>query len=127
MHMLHVMLRLLLAAVFVVAGASKVASGQAWRAQAAGLGVASAVARPVPWFELMVGAVVAVGLIEPWSIVIALVTLIVFTGALVRTLRTGRRPPCACFGAWSAAPLGWGHVARNGAFIALAAAALATA
>ena len=45
--------------------------------------------------------------------------------ALVLRLAQGRRPPCACFGAWSATPIGWGHVARNAVFAAFAAVAIA--
>jgi hypothetical protein len=35
-------------------------------------------------------------------------------------LKEGRRPPCACFGPWSARPIGPGSIARNVALIALA-------
>ena len=126
MHVVHVVARLALGAVFVAAGASKVASGRAWPAQALQLGVGRPIAVVVPWFELIVGALVAVGVLEPWPAAVALVTLLVFTTVLVRTLRTGRRPPCACFGTVSAAPLGWSHVARNAAFVALALAVMST-
>jgi hypothetical protein len=50
--------------------------------------------------------------------------LVAFTALIVRRLAEGKRPPCACFGAWSAKPLGIGHVARNGALIGLATLAL---
>jgi hypothetical protein len=42
----------------------------------------------------------------------------------VRHLVAGRRPECACFGAWSAKPIGVGHVVRNGVLLALAVLAL---
>jgi uncharacterized membrane protein YphA (DoxX/SURF4 family) len=80
----------------------------------------------VPWFELIVGAVLAVGVAEPWPAVVALVTLLAFTAVLLHMLRTGRRPPCACFGTISAAPLGWTHVARNAGFVGLALVVLLT-
>ena len=43
-----------------------------------------------------------------------------FTVLLVVRLAQGRRPPCACFGAWSTRPVGFGSVARNVVLIALA-------
>ena len=55
---------------------------------------------------------------------VALLLLGSFTALIVRRLAEGKRPPCACFGAWSAKPLGAGHVVRNGALIVLAVLAL---
>jgi hypothetical protein len=46
--------------------------------------------------------------------------MVVFTVQILRQLRRGRHPMCACFGAWSAKPLGATHVARNVALMALA-------
>ena len=126
MHTLNIVARVVLGLVFVLAGASKVASGRAWPAQAAQLSVPAAPARVVPWFELTVGALLVTGVGQPAITVVALLTLLVFTGVLVHSLRLGRRPPCACFGTFSAAPLGWGHVARNASFVALAVVVLAT-
>jgi uncharacterized membrane protein YphA (DoxX/SURF4 family) len=125
-HVIHVVARIVLGATFVVAGGSKVASGRAWPAQAAQLDVSHSVAVGVPWLELIVGALVAVGVVEPWPAAAASVLLVLFTAVLVRTLRAGRRPPCACFGTWSAKPLGWSNVWRNTAFLALAAVAILT-
>ncbi|HWL42988.1 MAG TPA: MauE/DoxX family redox-associated membrane protein [Ilumatobacter sp.] len=109
---------------FVVAGASKLAAGKAWPAQAAGLRVPAAVARVVPFGELVVGALLAVQVWRPWPAVAALVLLGAFTVLIVAHLRAGSHPPCACFGAWSARPIGWGHVTRNAALLALAVVAL---
>lgn len=106
---------------FVVAGASKLAAGQGWFAQAAGLGVPRSVAAPVPFAELAVGALLLVQVVRPWPAVAAIVLLVGFTGLILLRLARGQHPPCACFGAWSAKPLGWGHVARNAALLALAA------
>ena len=46
--------------------------------------------------------------------------LLAFTTLLAMRLAHGERPPCACFGSWSAKPLSWRHVARNAALIAVA-------
>jgi hypothetical protein len=50
--------------------------------------------------------------------------LVAFTALLMVRLLQGRRPPCACFGALSSKPIGWGNVARNAVFLALAAVVL---
>lgn len=108
-------------AVFVVAGASKVASGSRWSHEARALGAPAWATPLVPWWEIGVGATLAVGTLQPFPAAAALFTLAVFTTLLVRVLRRGQHPPCACFGAWSAEPLGWRHVARNVVLAALAA------
>jgi hypothetical protein len=111
--------------VFVLAGASKVARGREWPAQAADLGTPGWLAPLVPWWEIVLGALLVVGLLSPWAALLAIVTLVSFTVAIVIQLRRGRHPRCACFGAWSSAPLGVGHVWRNLGFIAVAAVAAA--
>ena len=116
---------IVLGAVFVGAGGSKLAAADAWSAQAAGLGVAPALAAVVPWAELAVGALLMVQLGAPWPAVAALVLLVAFSALLVVRLTQGRRPPCACFGALSAKPIGPAHLLRNAIFAALAVVALA--
>jgi uncharacterized membrane protein YphA (DoxX/SURF4 family) len=110
----------LLGLAFVVAGGSKVAAGPAWPDQARGLGAPSFVIPVVPWFEIVLGAILIVQLAPVAAGVVALATLLVFTGLIARRLAQGQHPPCACFGAWSAKPLGPGHLVRNGALIVLA-------
>ena len=54
----------------------------------------------------------------------ALVLLVAFTGLIALRLARGEHPPCACFGAWSAKPIGPSHLLRNGALIVLSIVAL---
>jgi uncharacterized membrane protein YphA (DoxX/SURF4 family) len=117
---LAVVTSILLGLAFVVAGGSKVAAGQAWPEQARGLGAPSFVIPVVPWFEIVVGAVLIVQLAPVAAGVVALVTLVIFTGLIALRLAQGRHPPCACFGTWSAKPIGPGHLVRNGVLILLA-------
>ncbi|MGB3737221.1 MAG: DoxX family protein [Ilumatobacter sp.] len=105
---------------FVVAGASKLAAGPAWPEQAAGLGAPTWTVPIVPWFELIVGALLIAQVGRRPAAVVAGLLLVAFTVLIVSTLRQGRRPPCACFGAWSAKPIGPGHVARNTLLLCLA-------
>lgn len=115
----------LLGAVFLLAGGSKLAAGAAWPAQAGALGVPRWLATAVPGWELLIGALLVVQVMPRLTAAAALVSLAVFTALLVVRLAQGRRPVCACFGAWSASPIGWAHVARNAAFAAIAVVALA--
>jgi uncharacterized membrane protein YphA (DoxX/SURF4 family) len=115
-----------LGVVFLASGVAKLADVPSWTAQASGFGVPRAVGVAVPWVELVVGATVAARAVEPVPAVAALALLLVFTSVIAWNLRSGRRPPCACFGSWSNAPMSWRHVARNAAFIAIAVAVIAT-
>jgi uncharacterized membrane protein YphA (DoxX/SURF4 family) len=111
---------LLLGAVFVVSGITKIAAMQQWRAQAADLGVSGFVAGGLPFAELAIGALLIAQIARRPVAVVAGVVLVAFTTLLVVRLSQGRRPPCACFGALSSRPISWVTVARNAAFIALA-------
>ncbi|MEL6890853.1 MAG: MauE/DoxX family redox-associated membrane protein [Actinomycetota bacterium] len=124
MDTVAVVAAILLGIAFVVAGGSKLAAADAWPSQARGLGAPAWSIPVVPWFELVVGALLVVQVARRPAAIVALVTLVVFTGLILQRLREGVRPPCACFGAWSAKPLGAGHVARNAALVAVAALAL---
>lgn len=106
--------------VFVVAGASKLAAGPAWSASARDLGAPAWAVPVVPWVELVVGATLAVQVASPYPAAAALVLLAVFSALIVARLRAGERPPCACFGQWSATPIGARHLVRNAALAGLA-------
>lgn len=106
-------------AALVLAGAAKVAR-PSWTADAAALGVPAWVARPVPAVELLVGAGLAVGVARRPLAWVALTLFVAFSAVLARTLAQGRRPVCACFGAWSSRPIGPGSLARNAVLAALA-------
>lgn len=114
----------LIGAVFVVAGAAKIARGAEWPVQADRMGVPGWLASVVPWWEIVVGALVIAGLGSPMPELAATATLIVFTLLIGRLLRRGEHPPCSCFGAWSSAPLGARHVLRNLAFLVVSILAL---
>ncbi len=113
-----------LGAVFVVSGVTKSAHPRQWSVQAAELVAPVAALAIVPYVELVLGA----GLMVQWQrhalAVAALVLLVAFTAVVVVRLAQGRHPPCACFGSFSAAPIGWRHVLRNLALIAVAVVAL---
>jgi uncharacterized membrane protein YphA (DoxX/SURF4 family) len=115
---------ILLGLVFVVSGGSKVAAGPEWPQQARALGAPRSVVAVLPWLEIALGAILVTQLAPVAAAVVALVVLVAFTVLIVRRLSEGEHPPCACFGAWSAKPLGPGHVVRNVGFMALGVVAL---
>ena len=116
-----VVVTVMLGAVFLTSGVMKVASPGQWRTQSADLGVPSAVATVVPFAELVVGALLVAQIARRPVASVAAGLLVAFSALLVVRLMQGRRPPCACFGAWSSKPIGWGNVARNAVFLGLAA------
>jgi uncharacterized membrane protein YphA (DoxX/SURF4 family) len=109
---------------FLVAGGSKIAAGASWPEQARGMGAPAVVVPVLPWFEIVLGAVLVVQVARVPAAAVAAVVLVAFTALIGRRLAQGEHPPCACFGAWSAKPLGWSHVVRNVALIALAVVAM---
>lgn len=108
-----------LGAVFLVAAVTKLASPAAWRAQAEELRVPSVVASAVPFVEAALGALLVVQFQRHVVAWVAVAVLVAFTGLLALRLAHGERPACACFGSWSAAPIGPATLARNAAFIAV--------
>jgi len=109
--------------VVVWAGASKLVAGSSWSDGVASAGVPRWMLSPLPLLEVVIGALTAVRL---WVPVIPLVLaglLMAFTAWIVVAMRRDDVPTCACFGSTSKKPIGWRHVARNSALIALAASA----
>jgi hypothetical protein len=113
MEVVSLIASVLLGIAFVVAGASKLAAREAWPAQAIALGAPFFVVRYVPWVELAVGAALIAQVAEPVPALAAITLLLLFSLLIAKRLSEGQRPPCACFGAWSAKPIGPEHLARN--------------
>ncbi|GAB2525280.1 MauE/DoxX family redox-associated membrane protein [Nocardia heshunensis] len=116
--------RLVLAVVFGLSAWGKFADGPGTRKAVGEFGIPLTWVPTVAWGLPAVEALVAVAMLPPWTaapaILLAILLLGMFTGAVVRLLRQGRRPSCSCFGAASAAPIGRGTVIRNIVLIALA-------
>ena len=114
----------LLGIAFVVAGASKLAAREAWPAQGVALGAPFFLVTYVPWVELAVGATLIAQLFEPVPALVAIMLLLLFSALIAKRLSQGRHPTCACFGAWSAKPIGPQHLARNAVLLVLGVLAL---
>ena len=115
----------LLAAVFVRAGAAKLARPAATGATFAALRLPAAggMARAVPLVELLVA--VALLAVPRVGAAAAVVLLAAFSAVLARAVRAGLDTPCNCFGAARADPVSGGVLVRNGLLAGLAVAALA--
>lgn len=121
--MVAVAARIVLGVVLLVSGALKLRD-PAWPPAAAALGTPAPLIPLVAPAEIAVGALTAAGAIEPWPAAAGLVMLVAFTVVLVRTLLSGARPVCACFGSVSARPIGPASIVRNVALVAIATVAL---
>jgi peroxiredoxin len=116
--------RLLLAAVFLLAGATKlvdpVGTGRALR----DFGLPSALARPMvlllPALELLVAAALVPASSAWYGAWGALALLTVFVIAIGVAIGRGRKPNCHCFGQLDAAPVGWWTFVRNAVLAACA-------
>jgi len=119
--------RLLLVTVFAVAGVAKLRDRDAtWamlRAFGANVRASDAMARVLPWLELLVAVGLLFGASAFWAALGACALLGAFTLAIVVNLARGRRPECRCFGQLASAPIGPATIVRNLLFAALAATA----
>jgi uncharacterized membrane protein YphA (DoxX/SURF4 family) len=117
---LELMARLLLAAVFAVAGAAKLDDHRGTVAAVAGFGVpqqrAPLVAVVVPLAELAAVALLLIPATAWVGALLALVLLAVFSVAIAVNLGRGNTPDCHCFGSLRAEPIGVGTLVRNIAF-----------
>src|SRR5438105_12312351 len=117
MSLLLLFARLLLCAVFLVAGLAKLADLAGSRQAMRDFGVTSKLADVFGVFLPLAELAVAVALIFPltvwWGAVGALVLLLIFVAGIGYNLALGRTPDCHCFGQLHSAPAGWSTLIRN--------------
>ena len=106
-----------MAAVFVVAGASKLLDSSGTREAVVGFGLPEQLASPVavllPWVELGTAVLLIVPATSWWGGLLALVLLAVFTAAVSASLGRGRAPACRCFGQLTPSPVNTLTIVRN--------------
>jgi peroxiredoxin len=124
MGILLLLARLLLAAVFVVAGLAKLADRAGSRQALVGFGLPAALAAPLGLLLPLAELAVAVALLPAawawWGALGALVLLLLFVVGIGFNLARGRTPDCHCFGQLHSEPVGWPTLARNGILASLA-------
>lgn len=117
--------RLVLAAVFVVAGIAKLIDYSGSRQAVRDFGVPAGIAGPLGMVVPLAELAIAIALVPQgsawWGAVGALALLLVFVVAIGYNLARGRTPDCHCFGQLHSAPVGWPTLIRNGLLAALAA------
>lgn len=116
--------RVLLAAVFLVAGVAKLLDREGTRAAVQDFGAPAALAGPLAVALPLAEIALAVLLIPTATAVAgalgALALLTLFSAAIALSLARGHAPECHCFGQLHSAPAGWATLARNGALAAVA-------
>ena len=116
--------RLVLGAVFSLAGVAKLSDLKGSRRAIIDFGVPSAIAAPLgqllPLAELSVAATLLAASTAWWGALGALALLSVFVVGITYNLARGRKPECHCFGQLHSAPAGWKTLARNGVLAAIA-------
>ncbi len=109
--------RLLLAAVFAVAGVAKLANRAGSRQALVDFGVPAQLAGPLgillPLAELATAVALVPTISAWWGAIAALALLVLFIGGIVANLVRGRRPDCHCFGQIASGPVGKGTLIRN--------------
>src|SRR5215217_1832153 len=116
--------RLVLVAVFTLAGVAKLSDLKGSRKAIIEFGLPAVVASPLALFlplaELAVGAALIPASSAWWGALGALGLLLLFVVGISINLARGRTPECHCFGQLHSAPAGWKTLARNGALAAVA-------
>jgi hypothetical protein len=117
--------RCVLALVFAIAAAGKLADLAAFRRTLVAFGVPAPVAGPgavaLPAVELAVAALLVPAATARAAAAAALVLLVVFSVVVGRALKRGERPDCGCLGRLRAQRVGPGTLARNAVLGVLAA------
>jgi peroxiredoxin/uncharacterized membrane protein YphA (DoxX/SURF4 family) len=114
--------RLLLAAVFLLAGAAKLGD-RAGASKALGdFGLPPSLAQPLslllPAAEILIAVALVVAPLAWYGACAALALLAILVLGIGANLVRGRKPDCHCFGQLHSAPVGWTTLARNGVLAA---------
>jgi peroxiredoxin len=121
---LSILARVLLAAVFLVAGLAKLADRAGSRQALLDFGLPAKLAEPggvlLPLAELLVAVLLIPTATVWWGALGALALLLLFIGGIGYNLARGRTPDCHCFGQLHSAPAGWPTLARNAMLAAIA-------
>jgi peroxiredoxin len=124
MGLLLLVARIVLAAVFVVAGAAKLSNLKASRKAVTDFGLPNWLANPIgsvlPFAEVTVAVLLLPAQSAWWAGLGALGLLLAFIAAIAVNLAQGRKPDCQCFGQIQSKPIGWPTLARNGVLAAIA-------
>jgi uncharacterized membrane protein YphA (DoxX/SURF4 family) len=119
-----VIARVVLAAVFGLAGVAKLADREGTRRSLRGFGLPERLAAVVAIAELVAAGLLVAPQTATAGAISALALLAAFTTAIGAALARGVRPDCGCFGRAHSMPVGRGTLARNALLATCAAAVL---
>lgn len=124
MSILLLGVRLLLAAVFGVAGVAKLLDYEGTRKSLVNFGLPEFLSRPSGLLLPLAELICAIALIPDhwamWGAYGIALLLVVFILGISITLAQGRRPDCHCFGQLHSTPVSWKTLVRNFGLLALA-------
>jgi uncharacterized membrane protein YphA (DoxX/SURF4 family) len=117
--------RLVLGAIFIVAGVSKIGHAIEFATQIAAFRLVpqpliAPMAIALPFLEVLLGGYLVLGLFTRAAAWIAAVLLLAFDGAIASAVVRGLSVSCGCFGPNDATVTSWGEVARDAIFVLLA-------
>lgn len=118
------LVRLLLAATFAVAGITKLGDPAGTRQSVLDFGApatfAATLARLLPLTELLCATALLPARSAVWGAAGTLALLVLFIAVIGLNMARGRRPACHCFGQLHSTPVGWTTLMRNVVLAALA-------
>lgn len=122
---LVLVLRLVLGAIFIVAGASKIGHAIEFATQIAAFRivpqpVVAPMAVALPFLEVILGLYLVIGLYTRVAAWIAAVLLLGFDAAIASAVVRGLTLSCGCFGPNDTSVTTWGEVGRDAIFVVLA-------
>lgn len=111
-------IRLTAGAVWLVAGAAKIADLEQFRVQVEAYrvvpgGLEAAFAYALPFLEVGIGLYLVVGLLVRGSAAFSCLLMALFVVAMVQARVRGLVLDCGCFGALARQPIGWWTIARD--------------
>jgi uncharacterized membrane protein YphA (DoxX/SURF4 family) len=120
------LLRVAVGALFVIAGGSKVGHADLFAAQIAAFGLVphglvAPMALLLPFFEVLLGGYLILGLYTRPAAIVAVVQLAIFATAIGSAVIRGLSLSCGCFGPHDGTVTSWPEVARDLLFAAIAA------
>ncbi len=117
--------RLILAAVFVVSGVSKLFDLSGSQSAMRSFGVPERFTRAggiaLPIVEILIAVLLIPAATAPWGALLALILLVVFVAGISYSLSRGRKFDCHCFGQLTTSEIGPPTLIRNAALAVLAA------
>ncbi len=126
MTILVLILRVAVGVVFIWAGGAKIGHADVFAAQIAAFGIVpraliAPMALLLPFFEVLLGGYLILGLYTRVAAIVAVVQLAIFAGAIASAVSRGLSLSCGCFGPNDTTVTSWPEVGRDLACAAIAA------